>query len=50
VDRKDDDDNDGWGKFLTRPPELSGHPTSRYIWEQLGGMNEGMRILRIQYL
>jgi hypothetical protein len=24
----DDDDDAGWGKFLTRPPELSGNPTS----------------------
>jgi hypothetical protein len=32
------------------PPELSGKPTSRIIWEQVGGMVEGVRILPIQYL
>jgi hypothetical protein len=37
----------GWGKLLTRPPELSGNPTSRDIWVRVGGMDEGVRILRI---
>jgi hypothetical protein len=37
----------GWVKLLTRPPELSGNPTIRDIWEQVGGMDEGVRILRI---
>jgi hypothetical protein len=40
----------GWGKLLTCPPELSGRPTSRVIWEQVEGMDEGVRILPIQYL
>jgi hypothetical protein len=44
------EDDAGWGKLLTRPPELSGNPNSRVIWEQIGGMDEGMRILPIQYL
>jgi hypothetical protein len=43
-------DDDGWGKLLTRPPELSGNPVSRDIWERVGGMDEGVRILHIQYL
>jgi hypothetical protein len=34
------DKDAGLGKLLTRPPELSGHPTSRDIWERLGGMDE----------
>jgi hypothetical protein len=38
------------GKLLTHPQGLSGNPTSRVIWEQVGGMDEGMRILPIQYL
>jgi hypothetical protein len=33
-------------KLLTRPPELSGSPASRDIWERVGGM-DGVRILRI---
>jgi hypothetical protein len=41
------DDNAGWGKLLTRPLELSGKPTSRDIWERVGGMDEGVRILLI---
>jgi hypothetical protein len=32
---------------LTRPPELSGNLVSRDIWERVGGMEEGVRILRI---
>jgi hypothetical protein len=31
--------------ILTRPPELSGNPASRGIWERVGGMEEGVRIL-----
>jgi hypothetical protein len=27
------DDDAGWGKLLTHPPELSVNPTSRVIWE-----------------
>jgi hypothetical protein len=34
-----------WGKIQTCPPELSGNPTSRDIWEQVGGMDEGVRML-----
>jgi hypothetical protein len=45
----DDDDDAGWGKLLARPPELSGNPTSRVIWEQVGGTDERVRILPIQY-
>jgi hypothetical protein len=42
-----DDDDAGRGKLLTHPPELSGNPTSRDIWERLGGMDEGVKILNI---
>jgi hypothetical protein len=38
-----DKDDAGWGKLLTRSPELSGIPTSRDIWERIGGM-DGVRI------
>jgi hypothetical protein len=41
------DDDAGWVKVLTRSPELSGNPISRGIWERVGGINEGVRILRI---
>jgi hypothetical protein len=41
----DDDDDAGWGKLLTLPPGLSGNPTSRNIWERVGGMDERVRIL-----
>jgi hypothetical protein len=41
------DDNAGWGKLLTRPPELSGNPTSRATWERVRGLDEGVRILSI---
>jgi hypothetical protein len=44
------DDDVGWGKLLIRPPELSGNPSSRVIWEQVRGMDEKARILPIQYL
>jgi hypothetical protein len=27
-------------KLPTRPPELSGNPTSIVVWEQVGGMDE----------
>jgi hypothetical protein len=37
----------GWGKLLTRSPELSSNPTSREIWERVGGTDEGERILNI---
>jgi hypothetical protein len=40
-------DDAGWGKLLIRPPEFSDNPTSRVIWDQVGGMDEGARILRI---
>jgi hypothetical protein len=40
-------DDAGWGKLLTRPPELSGNPTNRDSWERVGGMAEGVRILHI---
>jgi hypothetical protein len=38
------DDDARWGKLLTCPPELSGSPNSRDIWDQVGGMDEGVRI------
>jgi hypothetical protein len=41
------DDDVGWEKLLTYPQELSSSPTSRVTWEQVGGMDEGVRILRI---
>jgi hypothetical protein len=41
------DDDASWRKLLTHPPELSGSPTSRDIWEQVEGMDEGVRILHI---
>jgi hypothetical protein len=42
-----DDDDAGWGKLQICPPELSGNPTSRDIWHQVGRMNEEVRILHI---
>jgi hypothetical protein len=42
-----DDDDASHGKLLTHSPELSVNPTSRDIWQQLRGMDEGVRILRI---
>jgi hypothetical protein len=42
-----DDGDAGWVKLLTRSPELSGSPTSRDIWERVGGMDEGVRISHI---
>jgi hypothetical protein len=41
------DDDTGWGKLLTCPPELSGNPTSRDIWKRVGGMDKEMIISRI---
>jgi hypothetical protein len=41
------DDDTGWWKLVTRPPELSGNPTSRDIWERVGGMDKEVRILLI---
>jgi hypothetical protein len=40
-------DDTGWRKRLTRPPELSGNPTSRDIWERVEEMDEGVGILYI---
>jgi hypothetical protein len=40
-------DDSGWRKLLTRPSELSGNTTSTDIWQRVGRMDEGMRILRI---
>jgi hypothetical protein len=34
----------------TRPPECSGNHTSRVIWEQVQGTDEGVRIFSIQYM
>jgi hypothetical protein len=39
------DDDACWEELLTRPPELCGSPISRVIWEQIGGMDKGVRIL-----
>jgi hypothetical protein len=44
------DDNAVCGELLTHPPQLSDNPTSTVILEQVGGMDEGVRILTIQYL
>jgi hypothetical protein len=33
VEGHGEDDDDSWGKLLTRPPELSG---SRDIWKRVG--------------
>jgi hypothetical protein len=41
------DDDASLGKLLTHPPELSGNPTSRNIWERVQEMDEGVRILLI---
>jgi hypothetical protein len=38
-------DDADWGKLLTRSPELSDNPTSTDICKQVGGMDEGVRIL-----
>jgi hypothetical protein len=46
VDSHGDDDV-SWRKLLTRPPELSGSPASRDIWEQVGGMDKRLRISHI---
>jgi len=39
-----EDDDAGWGKLLTHPPELSGNPISRDIWEKVEGMDKEVRI------
>jgi hypothetical protein len=31
-----DDDDDGWGKLLTRPQQLSDNLTSKDIWDRVG--------------
>jgi hypothetical protein len=41
------DDYAGQGKSLTLPSNICGNPTSRDIWEQVGGMDKGVRILHI---
>jgi hypothetical protein len=41
------DGDASWGKLLTRPPALCNSPISRDIWEQVGGTDEGVRILRV---
>jgi hypothetical protein len=50
VESHDDDNDDdaSWKKkLLTLPPEFSGNLTSRGIWERVGRMDVGVRILRI---
>jgi hypothetical protein len=42
-----DDDGADCGTLLTLQPELSDSTTSRDIWERVGGMDKGVRILRI---
>jgi hypothetical protein len=37
-------DDAGWRKLLTRPSELSSSSASIDIWEQVGGMDEGVII------
>jgi hypothetical protein len=46
VESRSDDDDTGWEKLLNRPPELSSNPTSRDIWERVGGM-DGVKIFPI---
>jgi hypothetical protein len=46
VESHVDDDAD-WRKLLTHPPELSDNSISRDIWERVGIMDEGVRILHI---
>jgi hypothetical protein len=43
------DDDTGWEKLLTCPPEFSGNPTSRDIWDWVGGMDEEVRNLPCKY-
>jgi hypothetical protein len=47
VNSHGDDDDAGWRKLPTPPPELSGNPTSGDIWERVGRMNEEGRIFLI---
>jgi hypothetical protein len=47
VEGHGDDDDAVWIKLLTRTEDLSGNPTIREIWEGVGIMYEGVRILRI---
>jgi hypothetical protein len=47
VSEESHGDDAGWAKLLIRSPELSGNPTSKDIWERVGGMAEGGGILRI---
>jgi hypothetical protein len=49
VESHGDDDTD-WGKLLTHPPEFSGKLISTDIWERVGVMDEGVRILHISIL
>jgi hypothetical protein len=44
------DDDASWEKLLTHPPELSGNPTIRDIWERVGEMDEGVTISHISIL
>jgi hypothetical protein len=43
----DDDDDDGRGTLQTLPPEFSSNPLTRVNCEQMGEMDEGVRILPI---
>jgi hypothetical protein len=45
VESHGDDDDVGWG-HLSHPPDLSGNPTSRVIWEQVERMDD-VRILPV---
>jgi hypothetical protein len=47
VEDLGDDDDAVWAKLLTPPSEHSGSPTSRGILERVGGMDEGVKISRV---
>jgi hypothetical protein len=34
------DDDESWRKLLTRPTDLYDNPTSKDIWERVGGTDE----------
>jgi hypothetical protein len=47
VESHADDDDGGWEEPITRPPELSGNPTRRDMWERVGGMDKEVGISNI---
>jgi hypothetical protein len=40
-------DDADWRKLLTHPPEPSDNSISRDIWERVGIMDKGVRILHV---